>query len=165
MWKKIVVVIALLAIVGFSFSLLQKSKPATVSNEQTAQPQEVKETLPETVYNLAAENVKEECSESNEQLCAVEWTVKCTLNPDLAICKKLELPSFIFMKDPSVERPTEMNFRFTDKKVLLNNTTEIYTESTCNGSWFGLCQGTVIYVLAPSSGEYKWQVKDIYAIE
>ena len=165
MWKKIVVIVAMLAIVGFSFALLLKSKTNTAVNEQTADSEPVKEVLPATVYNLAAENISEECKESNEQLCVVEYTVKCTLNPDLAVCKKLELPSFIFMKDPSVERPTEMNFRFIDKKVLLNNTTEIYTESTCNGGWFGLCQGTVIYVLAPSDSEYKWQVKDIYAIE
>ena len=41
---------------------------------------------------------------------------------------------------------------------------ELYTDSTCNGSWFGLCQGTVIYVLTqPDDGS--WYVKDIYAIE
>ena len=58
----------------------------------------------------------------------------------------------------------EMNYKIIDKKSLNNDTVEIYTESNCNGNWFGLCQGTIIYVMARKP-ENLWYVKDIYAIE
>ena len=165
MLKKIVVIASMLIIVGFSFMLLQKSQPVSTTSEENPLPEKVEEVLPDTIYSLKESELDNKCSEENEQLCAVEYAIKCTIKPDMDVCKKIELPSFIFMNDPSIDRPTEINYRFIEKKVLLNNTTEIYTESTCNGAWFGLCQGTVIYVLTPSKNEFKWQVKDIYAIE
>ena len=83
--------------------------------------------------------------------------------PDLPMCSKLNLLPFIFMTDPTAERPTEMNYKFISKQVFPSGRTEIYTESSCNGGWFGLCQGTIIYSLEQSNG--KWYVNDIYAIE
>ena len=70
------------------------------------------------------------------------------------------------MQDPGLDRPTEISYKITNRRVLVNNNVEIYTDSTCNGSWFGLCQGTVIYVLTePENANGEWFVKDIYAIE
>lgn len=167
MWKKLVVIVLMLALFAWSLTLIKKQKPEavqTTAEEETEQVVQIEEQLPETVYSFNAQNVTEECSEDvNDMLCTVERAVKCTLKPDLDICKKLNLPTFIFMTDPTVERPTEMNYKFINKKVLPNGTTEIYTESSCNGGWFDLCQGTIIYVLGQNSGT--WYVKDIYAIE
>ncbi|MBR1825806.1 MAG: hypothetical protein IJ770_04385 [Alphaproteobacteria bacterium] len=168
MIKKIVVIALMLALFGWSLTLIKKTEPEKVvvqadnPEEQTIQ---AEETLPETAFSFNTQNVTTECSEElSEMFCAVENAVKCTLKPDLENCAKLNLPQFIFMTDPTAERPTEMNYKFINKKVQPNGTTHIYTESSCNGSWFGLCQGTVIYVVGQSKND-KWFVKDIYAIE
>jgi hypothetical protein len=39
----------------------------------------------------------------------------------------------------------------------------VYTKSECIGSWFGLCQGTVIYSLTTRNG--LWEVNNIFALE
>lgn len=169
MLRKIIVIVAMLALVSFSVMLYKKSGLQT-TNSQTdtqtdAQSAEADESrnIPETIFTFNIQNLPETCSQESPQLCAVENAVKCTVNPDLEYCKALKLPEFIFMKDPSIDRPSEISYKIVNTKVLPNNTTEIYTESACNGSWFGLCQGMVIYVLSPSNED--WQVKDIYAIE
>lgn len=166
MLRKIIVIIAMLAILGLSIVLYKKSTPSnTIDTTQNEQQTEIKaeENIPETIYTFNIENITDECSVENLQFCAVENAVKCTVSPERELCTKLNLPQFIFMKDASIDRPSEISYKISDKKVLPNNTTEIYTESACNGSWFGLCQGTVIYVLTPVNEN--WQVKDIYAIE
>jgi hypothetical protein len=56
------------------------------------------------------------------------------------------------------------SYKIIDKKTLANDNVEVYTESNCNGGWLGLCQGTIIYVMAPKP-ENSWYVKEIYAIE
>lgn len=165
MGKKIFVIAVMLALFAWSLTLIKKSpKETAVAETEDAPVVQVEETLPEDVYSFNAQNLTPECSEGlNEMLCSVENAVKCTLKPDIESCSKQSLPTFIFMTDPTVERPSEMNYRFINKKVLPNGTTEIYTESSCNGGWFGLCQGTIIYVLGQTSG--KWLVRDIYAVE
>ena len=166
MLKKIIVIIAMLAIIALSVSLYKKSTPQVASEADTPEEQVeavVEETLPEEIFTFNIQNLAEECSLDNAQLCAVENSVKCTINPDLKFCADLKLPEFIFMKDPSIDRPSEISYKIVNKKVLPNGTTEIYTESACNGNWFGLCQGTVIYVISPLNEN--WQIKDIYAIE
>lgn len=166
MLKKIIVIIAMLAVIALSATLYKKSTPQiTAQTDNTEELNEVvvEEVLPDEIFTFNSQNLTAECSQENPQFCAVENTVKCTINPDLEFCTSLKLPEFIFMKDSSIDRPTEISYKIINKKVLPNNTTEIYTESACNGSWFGLCQGTVIYVLTPINEN--WQVKDIYAIE
>jgi hypothetical protein len=39
----------------------------------------------------------------------------------------------------------------------------VYTKSQCDASWFGLCQGTVIYSLSAKDGV--WKVSNVYALE
>lgn len=167
MIKKIIVIALILALFGWSLTLINKNEPEKIvaqTDEQQPTAQ-VEEVLPDTVYSFNAQSVTTECSEGlSEMLCAVESAVKCTLKPDLENCAKLDLPQFIFMTDPTVERPTEMNYKFINKEIQPSGTVDIYTESSCNGGWFGLCQGTVIYVLGQNKNS-KWFVKDIYAIE
>jgi len=168
MLRKIIVVLCMLGLLGFSCSLLKKSEPqekTDIQNEEvTVQKEE--EKLPDSLYTFNIENLPQECAEQNEMLCAVEKAIKCTIDTNMKNCHELDLPKFIFMSDQSIERPTEISYKFINKKVLPNNTVEIYTDSVCNAKWFGLCQGTVIYVLVPANSTVKeWHVKDIYAIE
>ena len=164
MLKKIIVIASFIVLLGVSFILLQKTKQSKQAPQQEGIIEAaVEETLPETIYNFNHQSLPEDCSEQEAIYCAVENAVKCTINPDNDKCKSLNLPTFIFLKDPSVERPSEINYRYTDKKVLPNGTVELYTESSCNARWFGLCQGNVIYVLDET--EDNWYIKDIYSIE
>ncbi|MBO6281044.1 MAG: hypothetical protein J6N49_00785 [Alphaproteobacteria bacterium] len=168
MLRKIIVILCMLGLLGFSCSLLKKSEPQEKIDVRDKEDviQKEEEKLPETLYTFNVENLPEECTEQNEMLCAVEQAIKCTINVDMKNCSNLNLPKFIFMNDQSIERPTEISYKFVNKKVLPNNTIEIYTDSVCNARWFGLCQGTVIYVLTPTGNNIKeWRVKDIYAIE
>ena len=168
MLKKIIVIIAMLALIGVSFMLVRKTPNSnTVVAVSDNQEQEiVEETLPEDTYTLNLQNLPTECALNKSILCAVENAVKCTINTEYGKCDKQRLPKFIFMTDQSINRPTEISFKFINKRPLPNNTVEIYTESNCNGTWFGLCEGTVIYVLAPDEQNAdNWVVKDIYAIE
>lgn len=164
MLKKVIVVLALVVLVGFSFSLVSKNHKTEDVKNTAEQEQKIK--LPEKVFAFVKDSLSAECLEKDKQLCAVEQAVKCTINPSLDNCKNLNLPKFIFMQDPGLDRPTEISYKITNRRVLVNNNVEIYTDSTCNGSWFGLCQGTVIYVLTkPENANGEWFVKDIYAIE
>ncbi|MBR2136807.1 MAG: hypothetical protein IJ852_02455 [Alphaproteobacteria bacterium] len=166
MLKKIIVILCMLTIVGFSITLLKKEQtvaPTAAEEQEVAVEEEA--VLPETVFEFKKDELSEECLADDPQLCTIEKAVKCTLNPDFADCAKTDLPKFIFMKETAgLERPTEMNYKFIEKKVLPNNTVEFYTESNCNGGWFGLCQGNIIYVLSQKP-ENVWYVKNIYAIE
>lgn len=115
------------------------------------------------VYTYNPENLPQNCLMNSNMACAVEFAVKCTINPDFTGCRQSKLPKFIFMEDPSLNRPTEISFKISKVKPISADLVEIYTESTCNGNWFGLCQGNIIYVIVPT--ENSWRVKDIYAIE
>lgn len=168
MLKKIIVILAMLALIGLSIVLARKTpnnhETVTVSENQEQPIPE--ETLPNEIYTWNTQNLTEECSFDKQMLCAVETAIKCTIKPDGKDCKTVNLPKFIFMTEQSVNRPTEIAYKFTNKKPLPNNTVEIYTESSCNGTWFGLCQGTVIYVLSPNEKNTDtWYVRDIYAVE
>lgn len=92
----------------------------------------------------------------------MESMAKCTIDPGRADCDRSKMPDFVFMNDESLQRPTEMSFRVYKLKPLNDGSVEAYTESTCNGNWFGLCQGNVIYVLSPNGND--WKVKDVYAL-
>ena len=116
-----------------------------------------------SVHTYTKDNLKTTCDLDSPMACAVEYAIKCTLNPDFSDCHDSKLPKFIFMSDESLQRPTEMSFEIAKIKPINDDLVEIHTDSTCNGNWFGLCQGRVIYVLVPSNGA--WRVKDIYAIE
>lgn len=116
-------------------------------------------------YNLA--NIQSGCDKGSEIVCAIDLAAKCTINPDFAECDKAKMPKFLFMSKESLTmddgtsvRPTEMTVQITKIKPIDANMIEVYTKGTCNGTWFGVCEGNIIYVLNNKSG--KWIVKDIY---
>lgn len=164
MKKKLIVILCMLVLLGFSIYLITQTKDAdrTVTEESVVEIEMPK--LPEQIFDFEKDSLKENCSIDDPMFCAIEIAVKCTINPEFSLCAKADLPKFIFMNEPGLDRPTEMNYKIVDKKILGNGTTEIYTESNCNGNWFGLCQGTIIYVMAQKP-ENVWYVKDIYGIE
>ena len=162
--KKSIVALGLLLLLGFSIYLLQKTRKEVVVTEEDEEVIVQEPKLPDTLFSFKKEELTDTCSSDNAQFCAIEQAVKCTINPDLNGCKEAKLPKFIYLNAPGIDRPSEISYKFTDKKILNNQNIEFYTDSTCNGTWFGLCHGRVIYVLAPE-GNNSWSVKDIYAIE
>lgn len=89
--------------------------------------------------------------------------LKCTINHKLPECDPKKLPKFTFMEDESLQRPSQASFQIVKLKPIDAHTVEVYTKSDCNGVWFGLCKGNIIYVLNNRSGN--WTVKDIYALQ
>ena len=168
MLKKIFIFLVLVAGACGAFCYL-------INNQPKEQVQiEVKKIVPQEVeakkvpleekqftYNKGALNA--DCGEESEMFCAVDFAVKCTIDPEFEGCKDSKLPKFIFMNDTSLERPTEISFKIHKIKPISADLIEMHTDSACDGVWFGLCKGRVIYVLVPDNDS--WRVKDIYAIE
>ena len=73
------------------------------------------------------------------------------------------MPSFVFMQDESLQRPTFQSYKITKLKPRSDGAIEVFTQSSCNGNWFGLCNGNIIYVIKNTNSI--WQIIDIYAIE
>lgn len=112
-------------------------------------------------FSFSKDSLAPGCEEDSEITCAINLALKCTINPQFAECDKAKMPKFIFMEDESLERPTEATYKITKMKPIAEGQVEIYTTSTCNGSWFGLCDGNIIYVMAQKNNS--WIVKDLYA--
>ena len=168
MLKKFFIFLVLVAIAGgsaFYFANTKTKVQPQPQPEKTVQPviESKKVALEDREFIYNKDNLDLSCSEDSQMLCAVDFAVKCTINPEVEACKSSKLPKFIFMSDASLERPTEISFKVHKIKPISTDLVEIHTNSTCNGVWFGLCKGRVIYVLVPD-GE-AWRVKDIYAIE
>ena len=136
------------------------SEPIIMSD---ASPSITNKVFDNRVYPYRSDSLSEGCRLNSQMACAVEFAVKCTLDPDFNGCRNSKLPKFIFMTDEALERPTQMSFKIVKIKQISSDLVEIHTDGTCNGNWFGLCNGRIIYVLVPF-GE-SWRVKDIYAIE
>lgn len=117
------------------------------------------------IFSFNAESLKPGCDAGSEIVCAINTLVKCTINPKTEECSKNrnKMPGFIFMDDESLERPTQQSYQIVKMKPIANGQVEVYTKGECNGIWFGLCKGNVIYVMAPDGNG--WAVKDIYAME
>ena len=120
-------------------------------------------TFGEETYTYKIGENKIACNKKDKVACAIDLYVKCTLNPQDASCDKKKMPKFVFMNDESLQRPTEMSFKIVKIKPIDADVIEVYTESTCNGMWFGLCEGSIIYVLKAKNDQ--WIVKDVYAFE
>ncbi|MDR1026124.1 MAG: hypothetical protein LBL47_01870 [Lactobacillus sp.] len=111
---------------------------------------------------INSQNSNVECEADSEILCAVETMVKCSINPSAEFCSKDKVPDFVFMEDENLGRPTEVSYQITRINPIDENMLEVHTKSNCDGTWFGLCKGNVIYVLDSSKGYIR--VKDVYAI-
>lgn len=159
--KRIVAFALTLLILVFLYSAKTKMSAPIVMTD--AAPLVGTKAFDNKVYQYDANQLSEQCSLSSPMICAVELAVKCTLNPNFNGCTDAKLPKFIFMTDESLDRPSEMSFKVAKIKPINADLIEIHTDSTCNGNWFGLCNGRIIYVLVPSGNA--WRVKDIYAIE
>ena len=118
----------------------------------------------DSLHKYSVESLKEKCEVDDVVFCAIERTVKCTINPELGICNKKDIPSFIMGKTEDDVRPSSISFSITKIKPLPESRDiSVYTKSDCDASWFGLCKGTVIYSLTPRDGE--WVVSNIFALE
>ena len=117
----------------------------------------------EITYHYDATNLPVKCDKGSEVVCAIDLQLKCTINHKLPECDPKKLPKFTFMEDESLQRPSQASFQIVKLKPIDAHTVEVYTKSDCNGVWFGLCKGNIIYVLNNRSGN--WTVKDIYALQ
>lgn len=118
-----------------------------------------------TVFSFDINTLSPGCEHSSLMVCAINASIKCTINPNFEECTKLKayMPNFIFMSDENLKRPTSQSYKITKIKPISDGSIEVYTQSTCNGNWFGLCNGNIIYVMDYQNN--KWSVKDIYAVE
>ena len=131
---------------------------------QTSPAQAAKTTDYENrTFTFETAGLQEGCTEESKMICALNLAVKCTLNPKFSECDKNKMPRFIFMEDDSLDRPSELSYKIKKIRPLPDGTVEVITDSNCNGNWFGLCKGTVIYVM--NTGGDNWKVKDLYALQ
>ena len=143
-------------------SMLSTQEALEEGEEIVARPQfDVK--FEDIVYSYDIKNLPQGCDKGSDMVCAIELQVKCTINPKLAECDAKKLPRFTFMEDESLQRPTQSSFQIVKLKPIDATTVEVYTKSECNGVWFGLCKGNIVYVLSNAKGA--WVVKDLYALQ
>ena len=163
MYKKIFIsfFLVILILVGLYTWKTKKIEPLMNSDSSVSA---LADSFEDKTFSYKNNKLSSKCKLGSEMACAVDFAVKCTLNPDHDGCRESKLPKFIFMTDEALERPTEMTFKIAKIKPINADLVEVHTDSTCNGKWFGLCQGRIIYVLIPSENG-SWRVKDIYAIE
>lgn len=141
------------------FVLRGKSTPVLEQPVLTEQ-----KVISDSVHSYTAADIKGGCSAEDKIFCAVELAVKCTLTPEIDGCAKESVPAFILGRPDVTERPTEMSFAITKIKPITGSSEiYVYTNSSCNAVWFGLCQGTVVYALSPAANS--WTVTNIYALE
>mgnify|MGYP001110388324 CR=1 FL=1 len=114
-------------------------------------------------FHFSKDSLTAGCEDDSEIICAINLTVKCSIDPKFAECDKSKMPKFIFMEDESLQRPTESGYKITKLKPIAEGQMEVYTQSQCNGQWFGLCNGNIIYVMGQKDGH--WVVKDLYAMQ
>lgn len=119
----------------------------------------------ETVFSFNANNLQSGCDNSSEMICTINLAVKCILNPDFSECKSAKdiLPAFVFMQDESLQRPTFQSYKISSLTPRSDGSIEVKTQSSCNGNWFGLCNGNITYIMKYAKS--KWHISDMYATE
>lgn len=118
-----------------------------------------------TVFYFDINNLKSGCDTDSELICTINTAVKCTLNPTFEDCEKSkkQLPAFVFMQDESLQRPSFQSYKINKLIPREDGSVEVHTQSSCNGNWFGLCNGNIVYVM--KNLDSKWYIKDMYALE
>ncbi len=157
--KKFLVLFVCAALLG-ACSEKKENQAAETKEAMVAVPQFDYENV---VFSYDKDMLPEKCEKDSGIFCAVENTVKCAINPQMADCDAAKMPKFVFMEDENIIRPTHFDFKITKIKPIDADSAEIYTVSNCNGAWFGLCRGDIIFVVRLKNGE--WGVKDLYSIE
>ena len=147
----------------FCFVALSACSPKDTTKEKT--PEAEQSLDKETVFSFDVSNLKSGCETDSEIICAVNKTIKCILNPSFEECEKNKenMPSFVFMQDESLQRPTFQSYKINKLLPREDGSVEIHTQSSCNGNWFGLCNGNIIYVM--KNIDSVWRVADMYAVE
>jgi hypothetical protein len=151
-----------LTLLGF-ICLISACSEKDTTVQKTAEAQNTLDK--DTVFSFDVANLSEGCDNSSEIVCAINNTIKCTLNPEFLDCasNKNKMPSFVFMQDDSLQRPTFQSYQIIKLVPRNDGAVEVYTKSSCNGSWFGLCNGNIIYVM--KNIDSQWAVIDMYAVE
>lgn len=136
----------------------------TQSAEGESATMEVADFARET-FSISKAELDKPCQVNSDMVCAVNLFVKCSIDAQIDECQqsKKRLPSFVFMQDESLERPTSVSYNISKLKPLAGGIVEVYTKSQCDGKWFGLCNGNIIYVMRPE--DKGWVVQDVYATE
>ena len=119
----------------------------------------------DTVFSFNAENLTSGCDSSSDMICAINTAIKCTINPEFVDCAKAKstMPDFVFMQDESLQRPTFQSYQIDKITPREDGLIEVRTKSSCNGNWFGLCNGNIIYVMKYADSQ--WIITDMYAVE
>ena len=119
----------------------------------------------DTVFSFDSENLTPGCDNPSEMICTINTSIKCTINPDFADCAQAKdtMPDFVFMQDESLQRPTFQSYQIDRITPREDGAIEVRTKSSCNGNWFGLCNGNIIYVMKYSDS--RWIISDMYAVE
>lgn len=119
----------------------------------------------ETVFSFEINKLAEGCDNSSEIICAINSTIKCIISPTFSECDKNKdnMPAFVFMQDESLKRPTFQSYKINKLSPRDDGAVEVHTQSSCNGNWFGLCNGNIIYVM--KNIDSTWKVIDMYAVE
>ncbi|MCQ2741411.1 MAG: hypothetical protein MJ210_04780 [Alphaproteobacteria bacterium] len=146
-----------------SFILLSACSQKDTTAEKTSEAQKTLDK--ETVFSFNVNSLEQGCSSDSDLICTINTTVKCILNPEFTECEKNKdyIPSFVFMQDETLQRPTFQSYRIKKLNPREDGAVEVYTQSSCNGNWFGLCNGNIIYVMKNINS--KWVVVDMYALE
>ena len=118
-----------------------------------------------TVFSFDVKDLKPGCNVDSELICTINYSIKCTLNPTFEECENLKeiMPSFVFMQDETLQRPSFQSYKITKLLPREDGSVEVHTQSSCNGNWFGLCNGNIIYIMKNINS--KWYIKDMYALE
>lgn len=120
--------------------------------------------ISDSVHSYSAADLKAGCLSDDKIFCAIEQTVKCTMAPELDGCDKDRVPGFVLGNAGDAPRPTEISFKIVKiKPAGEDGTISVYTKSDCDAAWFGLCKGTVVYLL--NFKDSVWAVTNIYALE
>jgi len=163
--KKVGMIIAALAVAGVAYYFYEYMSHKAVDlkeGEAAVVAPQFDMVFESSTQTFKKDELNTDCSTKNAAVCAVEATVKCSINPALPICDKSKMPDFVFMQDESLGRPREISYQIISMKQIDKNTLEVHTQSTCDGQWFGLCSGKVIYVVDDAKGFFR--VKDVYAL-
>lgn len=160
--KKFLIFVVVLVVAYFAYDFYKSNQvPDIIEQEAVIEPQfDLVYDASEHVYKK--DSLSLQCDQKSEITCAVETMIKCSITPDLDICEKDKMPEFVFMQDENLGRPSEISYQISAIKTIDLNTIEVVTQSQCDGQWFGLCQGNVIYVVDNLKGFFR--VKDVYAL-
>ena len=116
MFKKIVTIIGFILIFALATALIfyMQNKMTASESETTVADITSEPNSADLVHYYNTENLEQDCQSDSEVFCAVERTVKCTINPELEICNKKFVPAFVLGKAEDTERPTKISFQITN---------------------------------------------------